>query len=72
MTPNERGAPGRTAPPQHYFNPPIMPHRLRAVHRLHVTARACGLDAVFTDEAPLRCEVFDASGRLCGTWRARQ
>lgn len=72
MTPNERGAPGRKAPPQHYIGARIMPHRLRAIHRLRVTARAFGLDAVFIDESPLRCEVFDARGRLCGAWRARR
>ena len=47
-------------------------HRARRVQRLRATAQACGIDPVFIDEAPLRCEVFDDDGRLCGMWRARR
>lgn len=70
--PNERAAPGRKAARYDSTDRRIFPYRLRAVHRLRVTAQACALDAVFVDEAPLRCDVFDARGRICGTWRARR
>ena len=49
----------------------ILPHRpaLAQVNRLRLTARCLDLGPVFTSDAPLAAELFDARGRRVEVWQ---